>query len=624
MAEVPIMKKAYKGCEQLGGPIKKSASGKNQDASTSWNCVFFGEYPASEIVGESFDSVPEKVISDGDLIRDEVLYRKLQAAPWCHGITVINGKKYYRINGSDATTATRSGQHHYRWKSVDEFHYFRFEPIRWRVLENRDGVMTLLSARVLDCQQYNNIPGKTDWASCSLRKWLNGEFVNTAFSEDEKKDILLTENKNAPNCFYNTDCGPDTLDTAFILSNDEVFGSDIAGKYGFRVGIGPDDSSKRFDSTLFAKCRGAWWSPKDYFPGNAFWFMRSNGYSPSTVTYVCDFGYLYILGTEAICDDGGILPAIRVRSSSPFLLKAGTVTAYEGQKTIESYDFVKTVSPDREYLSFGTYPQTEIVSQGPFHAVDAYAVREGDYEVNASLFETLESGVWQNDEMTVEGVRYRRRARPAQNEPNHYRESDGMRFHYFRFDPIRWRVLRRENGNLFLLSARSLDCRIFHDNYRHVNWEISYLREWLNGEFLKTAFSEGEKKRLRVLYAENGNNVMFDSRSGENTADFVAIPADQEVFSSEKAVENGFSPYSYKCDKARQISSSMYSKFMGTWWSPADVGDGNCFWFLRTSGYNNSNVVTVSDCGDILNRGCYVSIRDSGIVPEICIAENKS
>ena len=614
-----------KNGKAFGNPVKENYSDADNKGTVRWNCVLFGEYPASEIIADHFDSVPGNAIPEGDLIRDEALYRELQNALWHDGVTMINGKKYCRITGSDATTATRSGRHHYRWKTLDEFHYFRFEPIRWRILDNRDGVLTLLAARVLDCRKYNDLPGKATWESCSLRKWLNGDFVNTAFSEDEKKDIVPSKNKNAPNCLYGTDCGPDTIDTAFILSNDEVFGSDIAGEYGFRVGAGLDDAAKRFASTLFAKCRGAWWSPKDIFPGNAFWFMRTNGYTPSSITYVCDFGYLYTLGTETVCDDGGILPAIRVRSDSPFLREAGTVTAYEGQNVIESYDFVKTKSaensPVKEYLSFGTYPQTEIVSQAPFDAVDAYAVREGDYEINASLFAALENGVWQNDETTIEGVRYRRRSRPAQNEPNHYREPDGGRFHYFRFDPIRWRVLRRENGNLFLLSERSLDCRIFHDNHRHVNWETSYLREWMNGEFPETAFSEAERKQLRALRIENGNNVMFDSRSGEDTVDLVTIPADEDVFYSEKAVKNGFSPFSYENDAARQITSTMYSKFMGTWWSPESAGNGTCFWFLRTSGYNNSNIVFVGDYGDILNRGCYVSVRDGGIVPAICIPD---
>ena len=26
------------------------------------------------------------------------------------------------------------------------------------------------------------------------------------------------------------------------------------------------------------------------YRGNSFWFMRTSGYTPSTVTYICDFG----------------------------------------------------------------------------------------------------------------------------------------------------------------------------------------------------------------------------------------------------------------------------------------------------------------------------------------------
>ena len=31
-------------------------------------------------------------------------------------------------------------------------------------------------------------------------------------------------------------------------------------------------------------------SPVKGYRGNSFWFMRTSGYTPSTVTYICDFG----------------------------------------------------------------------------------------------------------------------------------------------------------------------------------------------------------------------------------------------------------------------------------------------------------------------------------------------
>ena len=32
-------------------------------------------------------------------------------------------------------------------------------------------------------------------------------------------------------------------------------------------------------------------SPVKCYRGNSFWFMRTSGYTPSTVTYICDFGW---------------------------------------------------------------------------------------------------------------------------------------------------------------------------------------------------------------------------------------------------------------------------------------------------------------------------------------------
>jgi hypothetical protein len=86
----------------------------------------------------------------------------------------------------------------------------------------------------------------------------------------------------------------------------------LASDYGFYAGSGVDDSARRFRSTLYAKCRGAWWSSVEHYRGNSFWFMRTSGYTSSSITYVCDFGYLYNQGTVVTCDDAAVLPAITV------------------------------------------------------------------------------------------------------------------------------------------------------------------------------------------------------------------------------------------------------------------------------------------------------------------------
>lgn len=604
-------------------PVKEKDAKAMIGYKTVWNCVLFGEYPQQEIVKGQFDAVSENAVSEGDVAVDELLYERLAAAKWENGVTFLDGNKYFRMNGSDAVSASRHGRHHYRWKDKAEYHYFKFQPIKWRILDNFGGVLTLIADRALDCRKYNDTPGNVTWESCSLRKWLNGEFIDTAFSEDEKKSLIRTKVRNSPNGFYGTDSGADTCDLVYILSNDETFASDTASRYGFYKGMGVDDAAKRFSSTTFAKCRGAWWSPTAHFAGNAFWFMRTNGYCGSNVTYICDIGFIYMLGTESVCDDAGVLPVITVPLGSSLISYAGTVSSTPSGMSFEHHDIPEDAKNGgtREFMEFGRYPQTEMIAAEPFDAVDGYAVEEGDYEVNAALFEKFSSCVWQNDETVINGVRYCRRTGSACENAQHYKRGD--EYHYFRFDPIVWRVLRREDGKIFLLSKKSLDCRIFNDSSRHVSWGKSSLRSSLNGEFFNTVFSDEEKKRICEIRSENKDNLFFDAASGEDTVDVVTIPAEKDVFHTPEAVKNGFMPFSYDNDEARKISSTMYSKFMGTWWSPLDDGKGNCFWFLRTSGYNTSNIVYVSECGDILNRGCYASVRDGGIVPMICIKDGE-
>ena len=96
-----------------------------------------------------------------------------------------------------------------------------------------------------------------------------------------------------------------------------------AGRYGFHAGRDYDDPAKRFTSTLYAKYRGAWWSPVDAYAGNSFWFMRTSGYTPRSVTYICDFGYIYSKGTLVTCSDAGVLPAMWVDLEQAQLEDAG-------------------------------------------------------------------------------------------------------------------------------------------------------------------------------------------------------------------------------------------------------------------------------------------------------------
>lgn len=89
------------------------------------------------------------------------------------------------------------------------------EKISWTVLaDTADGAL-LWTDYCIDAQPYNNGRlEKVSWESCTLRQWLNTEFMDVAFDEKEQKHIIRSG-------IENMDCGV-TEDCIFILSAAEL------------------------------------------------------------------------------------------------------------------------------------------------------------------------------------------------------------------------------------------------------------------------------------------------------------------------------------------------------------------------------------------------------------------
>ena len=66
------------------------------------------------------------------------------------------------------------------------------EEILWDVLDKKDDSILLISHYILDVSKYND-EYNLAWADSDLRCWLNYDFYNKAFSENEKNKILVTQ-----------------------------------------------------------------------------------------------------------------------------------------------------------------------------------------------------------------------------------------------------------------------------------------------------------------------------------------------------------------------------------------------------------------------------------------------
>nr|MBR4280607.1 tetratricopeptide repeat protein [Clostridia bacterium] len=60
--------------------------------------------------------------------------------------------------------------------------------------------------------------------------------------------------------------------------------------------------------------------------------------------------------------------------------------------------------------------------------------------------------------------------------------------------PIEWKVLKKDDGKVLVLSQYALAKRAFHtSNTKTINWSTSALRTWLNGSFMNSAFTQAER-----------------------------------------------------------------------------------------------------------------------------------
>lgn len=174
------------------------------------------------------------------------------------------------------------------------------EDVEWLVLEVKGGKALVISKYALDCKQYNTSYTDVTWEACTLRKWLNNDFINAAFSADERTMIPTVTVSADKNPDYSTNPGNATQDQVFLLSITEV------NKYFI------SDSARQCEPTDYAVANGAWESDS----GNCWWWLRSPGDSQDTAAGVCSGGDVYEYGRSVDSDISAVRPALWIDLNS--------------------------------------------------------------------------------------------------------------------------------------------------------------------------------------------------------------------------------------------------------------------------------------------------------------------
>lgn len=228
-------------------------------------------------------------------------------------------------------------------------YWFKYEPLLWRVLDPRTGL--IMCETIIDSQPFNNYTlfiksmfniefGEcyvdssksafaNDYENSFIRQWLNNDFYNTAFSDEEKSEIMVSTINNTSfstlrgkSGFHRYD-GCCTNDKVFLPSYDEVLNT----YYGFSSKGDKDVSDLEYNkyedrqslASDYAYCQGVdipiyGYSANENLNEYSQWLLRTPGFQSSCASYVNENGVVSSW-PDVEATYVGIRPCIRTKKA---------------------------------------------------------------------------------------------------------------------------------------------------------------------------------------------------------------------------------------------------------------------------------------------------------------------
>ena len=265
------------------------------------------------------------------------------------------------------------------------------EPIEWLVVDQDESSILILSKYCLASLPWNESHEAITWDKSDIRAWLNGEFLDTAFSEEEKAAIIPSDLETKDDLDYGTAVGENTKDAVFLLSASEALEF-------LKVG------DKTVSPTSYAIRQGAYTNGE----GHCAWWLRSPGMTDTSPAYFASSGEIGSRAHEVDETIIGVRPAIRVDRSVIAALENDSDGMPEEAATLYDWflssNHASDVKENTEITATGvvTYIGTDIHGLPSFRLSDS---ADGNCYVHACL---ASSGGYGNikvgDEITVKGT----------------------------------------------------------------------------------------------------------------------------------------------------------------------------------------------------------------------------
>ncbi|MBR2732031.1 MAG: hypothetical protein IKD72_08630, partial [Clostridia bacterium] len=313
--------------------------------------VTYGSYPQSRVTDDALidalagqsltwksygyfsgDGSTDEGIINGNLAPDRYMwYADLNYGGERYRAVTFSKYRPIATGAVAATVGTYSMQDNNGY-GLNHVYWFKYDPIQWRVLDPTRGLV--VSETVLDAQAYNNYviyfllcffndPDyehfANDYVNSSIRYWLNHDFYNTAFTDEQKANVLDT---TIHNLSYETLCGEakgtpydgeTVTDKVFLLAYDDVVNN---ADYQFSSAQGAS-ATRRASATDYARSQGVAVAGN----GSSVWYLRT---ATEWSAFTCLVGYegdLHITDDDKAMFVGatavGIRPALRLKNITP-------------------------------------------------------------------------------------------------------------------------------------------------------------------------------------------------------------------------------------------------------------------------------------------------------------------
>lgn len=170
-------------------------------------------------------------------------------------------------------------------------------------------------------------------------------------------------------------------------------------------------------------------------------------------------------------------------------------------------------------------------------------------------------------------------------------------------EPIKWNVIDSDADKVLLLSNNCIESLPWHKKHESITWDKSDIRVWLNGDFLKSAFTREEQNAILVTDLDNGDDLKYGTPVGKNTQDKIFLLSGTEI--------NKY----FSSDEKRTVKPTNYAISHGAYTN----AKGNCAWWLRSPGMTRTSPAYIASAGSVGNRAHEVDEKIIGVRPAVWV-----